>query len=71
MLLLNKPLPSMIGNVIDTRKLEIHCAAIAIDIALPLTLLGKISDNNTHVTGPNDMAKEAINNNIGIKGQTH
>lgn len=53
----------------DTRKLEIYCAATAIDIALPLTLLGKISDNKTYVTGTNDMAKEAINNNIGNKAQ--
>lgn len=49
-----------IGNVHDTRKLDTHCAATAIDITLERTELGKISASITQQTGPHDMAKPAV-----------
>ena len=36
-------------------------------IAKPLYFSGKSSDNNTHITGPNEKAKQAIKPSIPIK----
>ena len=38
-------------------KFMIHCAATAIDIALPRIELGKISASMTHTTGPQENEK--------------
>jgi len=47
------------GNVADTIKLEIHCAATAIAIALLRMVFGNISEINTQQIGPHDIIKEA------------
>ena len=38
-----------------------------VPMAKPLYLLGKSSDNITHITGPNEKAKQAIKPIIPIK----
>jgi hypothetical protein len=37
------------------------------EIATPLILFGKSSENNTHITGPNEMANEATKPKIQNK----
>ena len=47
-------------------RLDTHIVAVAIAIALPLILLGKISESTTQVTGPQDMANPAMYTRIKI-----
>ena len=49
-----------LGNVAETMKFEIHCAATAIATAFPRIVFGKISEIITQQIGPHDIINDAV-----------
>ena len=54
------------GKNWPTKRFASHKLIVEMATASPLTWVGKISEITTHVTGPNEKAKQAINRITGI-----
>jgi len=55
------------GKTNCTKKLTVELINPTNEIATPRILLGKSSENNTHITGPNEIANDATNPKIQNK----
>lgn len=64
---LGPKLDSSHGNTCVTEKLTNELKKPTTEMAIPLTLVGKISEIKVHITGPKEIAKAATYNRIAIK----
>ncbi len=61
--------PMSTGKVCETRNTASHRKKVATDIAVALAFVGNISAMTTKVSGPSDIAKQAIYPSIAIKSR--